>query len=106
MTKYLYKLPSGRPDILDYKIPEGVLDGAILVREIEESIDLSGKEFDSQMELVDSALSYQELRRREYPKIADQLDAFWHAMHSHAMPRVEPFYSSILAVKQKYPKQG
>lgn len=105
MKHFLYRLSSGIPAVLDYKIPGGALDGAVLVQELDEPVDVSGKEFDGSMRLVDKVLPYDEMRRREYPKIADQLDALWHAMDDFAIPRAEPFYSSILAVKQKYPKK-
>lgn len=44
-------------------------------------------------------------RKVEYPSIGEQLDAFWHAMDTNLLPRVEPFYSQVKAVKDKYPKQ-
>ena len=47
---------------------------------------------------------YAERRRAEYPDLAEQLDALWHAMDSGALPKAEPFYSSILAVKVAHPK--
>lgn len=43
-------------------------------------------------------------RRSSYPSIGDQLDMLWHAMDQEVIPRVEPFYSEIKAVKDKYPK--
>lgn len=39
-----------------------------------------------------------------YPPIGDQLDMFWHAMNDGVIPKIEPFYSDIKAVKDKYPK--
>jgi hypothetical protein len=30
----------------------------------------------------------------------------WHAMDDHHLPRVEPFYSRIKAVKDAYPKDN
>lgn len=49
-------------------------------------------------------LPYTELRRRAYPPIGDQLDMLWHAMNENVLPRVEPLYSQLLAVKQAHPK--
>lgn len=43
-------------------------------------------------------------RARSYPPIGDQLDAIWHAMDQGLLPKIEPMYSSVLAVKQKLPK--
>lgn len=54
---------------------------------------------------VTSIASYVAERQLEYPPIGDQLDGFWHAMDTNLLPRVEPFYSQVKAVKNKYPKQ-
>ena len=47
---------------------------------------------------------YAERRRAEYPDIAEQLDALWHAMDIDCSKRLEPFYSTIKAVKDNNPK--
>jgi hypothetical protein len=44
------------------------------------------------------------LRQAEYPKVEDQMDMLWHAMDDGVIPKVEPFYSQIKAIKDKYPK--
>lgn len=43
-------------------------------------------------------------RRRAYPPLGDQMDMLWHAMDDNVIPRIEPFYSQIKAVKEAYPK--
>lgn len=43
-------------------------------------------------------------RMAAYPSTASQLDTFWHAMDEGVLPRIEPFYSQIKAVKDAYPK--
>lgn len=43
-------------------------------------------------------------RQAAYPAIGDQLDALWHAMDNNLIPQIEPFYSQVKAVKDKYPK--
>ena len=43
-------------------------------------------------------------RAAEYPPIVDQLDSLWHAMDQGIIGKVEPMYSQIKAVKDKYPK--
>lgn len=48
--------------------------------------------------------TYQTQRRSDYPSLGSQMDMLWHAMNNGDMPKVEPFYSEILAVKQRYPK--
>lgn len=47
---------------------------------------------------------YSKMRREAYPSYADQLDALWHAMNNGETPKLEPFYSMIKEVKDKYPK--
>jgi hypothetical protein len=46
----------------------------------------------------------QQARKRSYPSVGDQLDMLWHAMDDGVMPKIEPFYSSIKAVKDAHPK--
>lgn len=46
-----------------------------------------------------AALSYAEKRRREYPPIGDQLDAFW-----KGGAEAEAMKAKVQAVKNKYPK--
>lgn len=43
-------------------------------------------------------------RRRAYPSLGDQMDMLWHAMNNNVLPRIEPFYSQIKAVKEQFPK--
>ena len=49
-------------------------------------------------------LPIEQLRRTNYPSVADQLDMLWHAMDRNEIPCAEPFYSSIKAVKEKFKK--
>lgn len=49
--------------------------------------------------------SVSEARAAAYPPIADQLDDLWHAMDAGTLPRAEPFYSRIQAVKKAHPKE-
>lgn len=53
---------------------------------------------------VSAETSYSAQRRSAYPAVSDQMDMLWHAMNSDQMPRVEPFYSAIKAVKDRFPK--
>lgn len=48
---------------------------------------------------------YKELRAKAYPAIGDQLDMLWHAMDRGELPKIEPFYSELKAVKVKYQKR-
>lgn len=56
---------------------------------------------------VKQVVAVQDYRRQRavaYPGLGDQMDSLWHAMDDGQIPRVEPFYSDILAVKMRYPK--
>jgi hypothetical protein len=44
-------------------------------------------------------------RSEEYPSIEEQMDSIWHAMDQGMIPKIEPMYSRIKAVKDKYPKR-
>jgi hypothetical protein len=48
--------------------------------------------------------AYIQARLAAYPPAAVQLDDFWHAMNSGVLPKVEPFFSRIAAIKTAYPK--
>jgi hypothetical protein len=50
------------------------------------------------------ARTYRDLRRSDYPTVQEQLDALWHAMDQGLLPKVEPMYSQVRAVKQRHPK--
>ena len=43
-------------------------------------------------------------RYQAYPPVREQLDMLWHAMDDNQIPKVEPFYSALKAVKDQYPK--
>jgi hypothetical protein len=47
---------------------------------------------------------YFEQRFKEYPYLGDQMDMFWHAMNDGVIPKIEPFFTQIKTVKEKYPK--
>jgi len=48
---------------------------------------------------------YRKLRRQEYPSVQEQLDALWHGMNVKGAKKIEPFYSMIKSVKDKYSKE-
>ena len=54
--------------------------------------------------LSDSKSTPQAKRAAAYPPIEEQLDMLWHAMASDSKKRLEPFYSAIKAIKDRYPK--
>lgn len=51
-------------------------------------------------------MDYQRARMDVYPSVGEQLDMLWHAMDSNQMQRLEPFYSTIKAIKDAYPKDN
>lgn len=63
---------------------------------------VDGRVIDTGEPLIED--TYASRRRAEYPPVEEQLDMLWHAMHEGALPRVEPFYSTLLAVKTKHRK--
>lgn len=108
MTYFLYKTPLGHPDLTDYELPLDMFPGYELIESGEDDPPaVSGMKFDDNNRLVPVAESmpeWQILRMKAYPSVGDQLDMIWHAMDDGTLPKVEPFYSERLAVKERYPK--
>ena len=50
------------------------------------------------------ARAHNDFRLSKYPTVEDQLDMLWHAMDIDESKRLEPFYSTIKAIKNAYPK--
>ena len=48
--------------------------------------------------------TYADQRAMAYPALGEQLDMLWHAMDEGAVPVIEPWYSTVKAVKDQYPK--
>ena len=70
----------------------------------DKSTFVSEADWRSQREAAWEARPYTVKRVAEYPAIGDQLDALWHAMDDGVLPKVEPFYGDIAAVKAAHPK--
>lgn len=106
MTWYLYKQPSGYPDLTDYELNLALFPGYELVGSYEEAPTVQGMKFDANNQLVEDRVEplYVEQRKYSYPAIGDQMDMFWHAMNDGVIPKIEPFFSDIKAVKDRYPK--
>lgn len=47
---------------------------------------------------------YRARRAADYPQLAEQLDALWHAMDRGELAKVPGFYDAVRAVKARYPK--
>jgi hypothetical protein len=56
------------------------------------------------LQQIHDSKEYQRVRADKYPPIADQLDMLWHAMDSGVLPKYDPFYNALKAVKDQYPK--
>lgn len=84
-TIYAYELDGSQDFLIGNKIP--------ITQEEAEKIkaEKAAREY--------NALSYAEKRRREYPTIGDQLDAFW-----KGGAEAEAMKAKIQAVKNKHPK--
>ena len=48
--------------------------------------------------------AYKHQRSSEYPVLSDQLDMLWHAIDSGTLDKTSDFYTTLKAVKTKYPK--
>lgn len=57
-----------------------------------------------ELQAIEDASMYKYQRQTDYPSIGDQLDMLWHAMDADVTKRIEPFYSSIKNIKDRYPK--
>ena len=104
MKRYLYKWPSGAAEASEYLIPEILLQGRVLVREIETETVTADHVVTKDGDVVQKERDYASRRRSEYPEVADQLDALWHAMDSGQIPMVPEFYEPIREVKARHPK--
>ena len=51
-----------------------------------------------------AANEYRVSRSAEYPALSDQLDMLWHAIDSGTLDKTSDFYTTLKAVKTKYPK--
>lgn len=92
MTYYVYETPLGARHVLTTKLPPGTEGDFRLVMESDTPPNLYPPP------------GYDKMRQGNYPPIGEQLDMLWHAMDTCQIPRAEPFYSEILAIKQRYPK--
>jgi hypothetical protein len=102
---------------IDGQIVEGPLDGPQPSEDFVEyveivSVDPMALSITTTLDLIDGKCvktvtgkkSYVIERAHAYPSYGNQFDMLWHAMDDGQIPKVEPFYSDIKAVKAKYPK--
>lgn len=107
MPYYIYTKPDGLPDVSTFKLDLEIFPGYTLIGESQELPNLYGKKFVAgKWENIDKTPEYQKARKSAYPDMGEQLDAIWHAMDKGVLPKIEPMYSDILAVKQAHPKRS
>lgn len=107
MTYYTYVTPDGLPDVSTYPLNLEIFPGYVLLGESEEEPNLRGKKYvNGQWVKIDQTPDYVYARKNAYPDMGAQLDAIWHAMDQGILPKIEPMYSDILAVKQAIPKRS
>ena len=70
---------------------------------IEIDLDLVETEFIKKQAEYD-AQKYQRDRSTEYPELPEQLDMLFHAIDAGALDKTSAFYTTLKAVKDKYPK--
>ena len=105
MTYYLYIQPGGTPDITNYELDLELFPGYELHETSEDPIRLKGNRYiDGEWVNEDPTPKYVYDRKSAYPAFGDQLDMIWHAMDDGVIPKIEPMYSEIKAVKEQFPK--
>lgn len=96
------------PDVAELQVQPGeaMIEGVADVSK--DAVDVATGQVIAGGRVVDPspATSYSQARRSMYPRVEEQLDMLWHAMDSLQIPRAEPFYTEIKAVKDANPKPG
>lgn len=104
MTYYVFKAPGGPAHVQQKRETDALMKEYVFLYETENDPgDLRGKQWNGSA-WVTPAPDYGRQRATEYPKLSDQMDALWHAMDQGILPKVQPMYAQIKAVKDKYPK--
>lgn len=105
MTYFLYVTTEGHADVSTHELDLDLFPGHQFLGESDEMPDVMGKRYvDGQWVRASGEPVYAQSRRYEYPKLGDQMDMIWHAMDRGLIPKIEPLYGQIKAVKDKYPK--
>jgi hypothetical protein len=66
-------------------------------------------EFDAKIAELKSSYAAKEYARKrqvEYPALGEQLDMLWHGIDSGTLDKDSDFYTTLKAVKDKYPKSA
>lgn len=101
---YVYKRPDGYPCVDTVEWNPDAMDGYELISVEDKDPGLRGNETLVDGKWVAPPIPYEELRRRAYPPIGDQLDALWHSMDRGEAYKVAEFYHPIKKIKDSIPK--
>lgn len=106
MSYFLYKKHDNTPSLSTHRLDLDIFPNYRFIGEYEQAPNIYGKVFDESDNLVDDRdyPEYIDQRRYAYPVLGDQMDMIWHAMDDGLIPKIEPLYSEIKAVKDQYPK--
>ena len=107
-TFYLYRKPSGVPDVSRHPLNLALFPGYRLIAQGDVRPDVGGKVFNAADALIsaDTAPPYIKTRALEYPEIKEQLDMLWRAMDKGEIPKAREWYDAIKRVKDANPKSN
>lgn len=89
----------------------GTVQDGVVYRVVEETGELEATPIteavlQAEMDRLKVIHQYKSERASAYPDLAEQLDQLWHAMDADEALRLEPFYTTIKTVKDRFPKDG
>ena len=93
--------------ILNKKIVNCAIDDEKIIRWGESTEQPTEKEINdkiAELQAEYEANQYQRDRSTEYPELPEQLDMLFHAIDAGALDKTSAFYTTLKAVKDKYPK--
>ena len=84
----------------------GVMNDEIIWddKEIKQPTDKEINDKVAELQAEYKANQYQRDRASEYPELPEQLDMLFHAIDAGALDKTSAFYTTLKAVKDKYPK--
>lgn len=105
MSYFVYNKGDGYIDVVDYELPAELFPGYELIEKTETPPSTHFTRWVDGQYVEDHPIpQYVRDRRSAYPTFGDQLDMLWHAMDDGVIPKIEPMYSEIKAVKEQFPK--
>jgi len=107
MTYFVYKTHNNRIHCSSQELSGELFNDLTYVTQSDVAIDSGKFIFDGNNEIIPMPTSYQEQRIKKYGRIDHQLDKLWHDIDAGlfgAKAKTSEFYTSILTVKQEFPK--